>query len=388
MRLLHKLKALLRTWRHPITGPWGYGLLPGTRRDYVREAGNPWENSVVSACLRAICTAFNEAPLVVRCADGTLDPDHPAARLMARPNPGYDGAMLTTGCLVSLYLHGNAYIVPVRSALGRPVELWFVPHWSMKPVWGRDDGAFIDGYEYRIDGRTQVLPADSVVHLRFPIMDPANPRRGYGPLRSVLREVFTDNEAASLSAALMRMPILGAVIGPESGEEMSTEQCRQLRELWLDRFGADNRGSVLVSSKALSVQAPPQLTPDKLLLDRVRRVPEERICAAMGVPPIVAGMGAGLERATYANFRISREAFYESTIVPMQVAIAGQLSAQLLPMLGSDPREAFAYDLRNVRVLQEDEDARWRRLTAAVRAGVIDADEARHALGFPRRGAA
>lgn len=382
MRWIDSVKSALRRFRFPAMPAMGYGLLPGTRIDYSREAGNLWENSVVGACLRTLCVSFTEAPLVVRRADGTLDAEHPAARLLAEPNSAYDGTILLTGCLTSLHLDGNAYLVPVQSGLGTAVELWYVPHTQMRPIWSPGGERFLDGYEYRVDGERSVLPPESVIHLRFPVMDPANPRRGFSPLRPVLREVFTDNEAASFSAALMRAPLLGAIVSPETGGEMSPDQCQELRKLWLDRFGSDNRGAVLVSSRPLSVQSPPQLTADKVLLDRVRKVPEERICAALGVPPIIVGMGAGLARSTFANYRESREAFVESTILPLQRSIAMQLTAQLGRLVAMKPGERFAFDTREVRVLQEDEHARWDRLGRAVESGLLSRDEARSMLGL------
>jgi hypothetical protein len=71
-------------------------------------------------------------------------------------------------------------------------------------------------------------------------------------------------------------------------------------------------------------------SPEQLLLRELRRIPEERVTAVLGVPAIVAGLGAGLDRSTFTNMAEAREAAYESGIIPTQRIIAEDIRFQLL----------------------------------------------------------
>src|SRR5690606_31997656 len=98
-------------------------------------------------------------------------------------------------------LDGNAYWVKVKNEAGGVLELWYVPHWLIEPKATRDSTGqtFITHYEYRVDGQVLAVERDEIVHFRYGL-DPHNPRKGMSPLASVLREVFTDDEAANFSA--------------------------------------------------------------------------------------------------------------------------------------------------------------------------------------------
>ena len=115
----------------------------------------------------------------------------------------------------------------------------------------------------------------------------------------------------------------------------------------------------------------------------LRRVPEERVSAVLGVPAIVAGLGAGLDRSTFANMAEAREMAYESGIIPLQRLIAAELSKQLLPDFDGDDSARVEFDLKDVRVLQEDRKVLAERLGVLVRRGVMKRSEARAELGLP-----
>jgi hypothetical protein len=116
----------------------------------------------------------------------------------------------------------------------------------------------------------------------------------------------------------------------------------------------------------------------------LRRIPEERVTAVLGVPAIVAGLGAGLDRSTFANFAEAREAAYESLIIPIQRLLAAEVQAQLLPEFERDFRRfRVGFDLTNVRVLQEDTNSAAQRWETLVRAGIATRAEARAYFGLP-----
>ena len=113
-------------------------------------------------------------------------------------------------------------------------------------------------------------------------------------------------------------------------------------------------------------------SPQQVDLRALRRIPEERISAVTGVPAIVAGLGAGLDRSTFANFGEAREAGYEENLIPTQRILASQIDRQLTPEFVADPNQFLTdFDTTEVRVLQEDQNALWTRASDAAAKGLI-----------------
>lgn len=385
----------------PFTGHGGFSSffnwLPGAQYDYEREAGTLWKNSIVLACLKWIETNFPEAPLVVyKKGAGTgqagLEPvdGHPMAELIRRPNPFYGPDLLWAGTLLDLAF-GDAYWLKIRCATGEPVQLWWIPRTLIEPAWPEDGSEFISHYVYTVNGKKVSVPTSEIVHFRDGV-DPDNCRKGLGRLGSVTREVCTDNEAATLSAALSRnMGVPGVVISPESlpgGQSASikSEVRQEMEATWAEKFTGEGRGRPFISGLPMKVQ-PVGFSPADLAMDVMRRIPEERVSAVLGVPAIVAGLGAGLARSTFANYKEAREAAYENGIIPRQRLISLQLDVQLLPdfaafMKGGTQAHWTGFDLSNVRALQDDQDALFKRLTVAYQGGWILRSEARKKAGY------
>src|SRR5690606_3251566 len=119
-----------------------------------------------------------------------------------------------TATLLSYCLAGNAYWIKLRNGVGRPGELWYVPHWLMEPRGSEDGTVFLSHYLYRPGGRHEpirLVPED-VVHFRHG-MDPRNPRLGLSPIDGVIREIFMDLESSNFVASLLHnMGVPGVVI--------------------------------------------------------------------------------------------------------------------------------------------------------------------------------
>jgi len=372
-------------------GGFGAGstFLPGSQVDWFRRAGVLWHNSVVAACLYYIADTFPEAPLVVR-RTGVKGKDaiiegHRLARLVARPNLEYSGADLWQATLLSLLTDGNAYWRKERNDDGIPVRLWYVPHWCIEPRWNPDGSEFIGHYEYRTDGASVNLAPADIVHFRMGL-DPANPRKGMSRLKAVLREVCSDNEATTYTASLlsnMGTPGVIAQADTENGADLSDGAKQKLKSLWRALTRGDARGDILIVPKGFTISNPGFMTPEDMVLDKIRQVPESRICAALRVDPMVVSLSVGQGQRTYSNMREARELTFEGTIIPLQVRLADTLDVALLPDLSVNPDgEQVSWDWSEVRVLQDDQDALWKRVGGAWNNGILRRSEARSALGY------
>lgn len=355
--------------------------------NYAREVGDGTGSSIVMAVVNWICRTFPEAPILVerRGADGQYEPvpDHALLELLERPNRFYSGILLWMATLLDWVTSGNAYWLKLRNESGRVVELWWAPARYMEPRWPMDGSAYITHYEYSPGGLPLRIEVSDVVHFRHGL-DPANTRKGLSPLGSLLREIFTDEEAANYSAAMLKnMGVPPVILSPEGEGFISTDDATALKEDYIAKTSGDNRGQPIVIPSSLKVQVL-SFDPQKMDLKSLRRLPEERVSAVLGLPAIVAGLGAGLDRSTFANMAEAREAAYESNIIPTQRLFGAELKSQLLPDFERDTRRIrISFDLSGIRVLQEDQNKLWMRMDVAVKGGWAMVSEARRAVGLP-----
>lgn len=359
--------------------------VPGSRVNYHTKVGDGTGSSTVAAPLLWVARTFPEAPpLLWRQNDnGQEEPErsHPVLRLLQRPNGFYTGPIMWMATTTDWMVDGNAYWLKIRDEIGIVRELWWTPSWLIEPK--GDEGTFISHYDYKPGSETVPIDPQDVVHFRFGL-DADDPRKGHSPLKSVLREVFTDDEAAAFTASLLRnMGVPGLIVSPEVGQPAPTEDDVKATKAYLStQFKGDGRGEPLVMSGATKVQQF-GFSPEQLLLRELRRIPEERVTAVLGVPAIVAGLGAGLDRSTFTNMAEAREAAYESGIIPMQRILAEDIRFQLLAEFEEDPFAwRFGFDLSKVRVLQEDLYRQAQRLDLGIRGGWVAVAEGRRAMGL------
>lgn len=399
------VQSALKAFRFPASGSslWqtgqGWGswqnplYYPGTNRDYRQLAGDLTESSAVMTCIRWIVRVWPEAPLRVyrETEEDKLEVmrDHPLELLIHDPNPHYDASTLWMGALLSWFLDGNAYWWINSNAVGQPAELVYLPHHLVEPRWEPNGREFISYYEYNPDGQPIRLPVEEVMHFRDG-QDPWNQRKGQSYLKSVLREVWTDNEGANFSASLLgNMGIPGVLISPDpttmdKGGRISfnRDDAENIKVDWMRKTQGDERGKPITHSIPLKVQTF-AFSPEQMVTRDLRRIPEERISALIGIPAVVVGLGAGLDRSTYNNVSEAREQAYENCIIPTQHVFASQLTKKLLPMFGTVDRSLRCqFDIKNVRVLQKDENELMQQVTVGYEKGVLTRARALEKLGY------
>lgn len=369
---------------------WWGSSLGRTRFNYEAEVPDGGRgNAIVVACIGWVQKAFPEAPLRVSqvARDGARKPvaDHPMVMLIRRPNDFYSGIILWMATLADWWVTGNAYWIKVRSEGERVVRLWYVPSWLIEPHWPESDSTvFIDYYTYSPGNIKPIeIPPSEVVHFRNGI-DPNNVRKGLSPLASTVREIFTDDEGANYTATMLRNSgVPNVVVQPDGDNTFSPENAQQFKGEFMSRFGGDRRGEPMVLRAKAKIE---QLAfnPEQMNVKGLRRIPEERVTAVLGVPAIVAGLGVGLDASTYNNLAGLREQAYEGNIIPSQRIMAEELHAQLLGDFVADVDQwAVDFDLSQVRVLQEDQQRVAERAVKLAGGPVLKLNEARQMMGAP-----
>lgn len=378
------ISAMRHSPRPLMTG----GLLRRTRFDYRREIGDGLDSSVVTAPIRWVQRAFPEARVVVRRRkrDGGAEelPDHAMLALIQNPNPYYGDIALWAGTIISWYLAGNAYWLKVRNGVGRPVELWYVPHWMMEPIAPRDGAEFLSHYLYKPGGGIapiRIEPGD-VVHFRDGI-DPHNMRMGLSALDGVIREIFMDLEASNFVASLLRnMGVPGVVISPKGGAMPAPEDVEATKTWFQEAFGGDRRGGPLVMGAPTDV-TPYGFNPQQMNMSEARDIAEERVCAVIGIPAAVVGFGSGLQTAKVgATMEELFKTAWRNGVLPLGRALLDELKRSLLPDFGNPAGLDLALDTSEVLALQDDEDKETERWNKRVLGGWVEVAEAREAAGL------
>lgn len=362
--------------------------LPRSDYNYGGDIGTGLDSNVVMSPVSWIMRAFSEADPIVQGRQGDRwrhIQEHPLEQRLRNPNNHYDGDTLWAATLLSDSLDGNAYWLKLRNAIGEVLEFWYAPHWMMEPKWPRDGSAYISHYQYTPDGGQPVdlLPAD-VVHFRFGL-DPRNTRKGLSRLRPLLREVFTDEEAANFSAAILRnMGVPGLIVSPKDANAVVTEKAaKEMKDKLKQHFAGDRRGDPFVATGPTDVKQF-GFDPNQLMIGNLRDIAEERVCAALGLPPDVVGFGAGLQQTKVgATARENIRRARVNCINPTARRLGKQLTKQTMGDYQSQVnRFRVRFDMSDVSVFQEDETEREKRILSRVQGGVLRVDQAQDMLGL------
>ena len=179
------------------------------------------------------------------------------------------------------------------------------------------------------------------------------------------------------------MAVPGVVLSPRNDSlgGPTREEAEAISESYKQKFGGQNRGAPMVLSGSMNVDIV-SFSPDQMKLQELRRLPEERISAVLGVPAILAGLGAGLDSATYNNTRELREFFTEQKLIPLWKMVASELTHQLLEPDFRDDSLICEFDYVKVRALAEDMDELYKRVNTGVQGGWITIGEARKVVGL------
>ena len=283
-----------------LTSNYGFNTQSGFfPQKLIDDMGDGLGNSAVTACLNVLATSFAEPSLkVYKKIDGgkELQQSHPMEILMNRPNEFLSGNSLAHYIVTSLSAHGDAFLLKVRNRTGNVVQL--VPLMPNYVKVRGNERELITHYEYYAVKQNNALqqdyielPRENVVHVRQG-MDPDDHRRGFAPLRTVLRELAGDEAAGQFAVALLHnMAVPGVILSPKDDTMggPSREEAEAIAQAFKSKFSGANRGAPMIMTGAMDVDVV-SFTPEQLNLTALRRLPEERVSSVLGVPAILAGL--------------------------------------------------------------------------------------------------
>lgn len=345
-------------------------------------------NSAVFACLQVIATALSEPPLRVyrvNAGERVEQDNTPLGDLLAHPNPHLSLSALLAYVSNCLHIDGNAYWRKLRAGnpeTGNVVELWPISPTRMELKTERGSKDFISSYRYhKGPARYDDIAPANIVHFRMGL-DDRDHRLGCSPLKRLAREVSSDDQATRYADRLLAnfaAPGLSVEFDKDT-QSIDKDVADEIKARIQATYSGDNVGAVSVLSPGARLQSH-GFSPEQMDMKTLHRVPEERIAAVLGVPAIVAGLGAGLDRSTYSNFAEAREAFTEMKLVPFWRSLSDTITMSLVPDFMSDRGISVEFMIDEVRALQDDQNAKAVRLQTYVSAGILDPDEARAEIG-------
>ena len=360
-----------------------FNQVPRSNFDYASSVGDGLGSAVITAPALWISRQFPEAPIGVRDKDLELHFDHPLPVLLRHPNQWYGGGTLRMALGLDYAISANSYMEIGRGRGNMPTELVYIPSFQIQPKGTKTE--LITHYIHETNSGQRRIEASDMIHIRAGI-DPHNPKKGLNPLQSLLREIFTDDEAANMTAAILRnMGVPGIIISPENidDDDFGPAVIDRIKNFFRRTFRGDNQGEPLVLSGRAKVDT---LDFDfaKMNIDKLRQIPEERVTAVMGIPAAVVGFGSGLEQTKVgATMKELRELAYENVIIPMQRVFSEEFDRTLLKEFEPNPDQfTVVFDNSIVRVLQEDENRISERITRQYQGGLITRAEGRKTIGL------
>ncbi len=371
---------------HPQQEFFAQGL-SGTRYNYKAAVGKGFGSNVLMSPIQWVMRTFPEAPIILQRqqTDGIeAVTSHSFLDFLETPNAYQEIESLLMSTVLSYSLDGNAYWYKLRNATGQVIGLTYMPHWMVEPKGDMyNTHTFLDHYEYNPNGVALRIDPKDIVHFKF-ACDPTCIRKGLSPVHAVMREVFCDDMAANFSGAILRnMGIPGAIISPKGEEQFSKPTQKTIRDKYEEKFTGDKAGNVMVMNTAMEIKTF-SFDPKQMALPDIRDISEERICSALGIPPAVLGFGTGLQTAKVgATMKVLKALAWEGNIVPMQTVFAKTIQRQLLPEFDNDRSLRVKFDNSEISALQEDKDAKVKRLGWGYKEGWVTKQDVRLAEGLP-----
>jgi hypothetical protein len=181
---------------------------------------------------------------------------------------------------------------------------------------------------------------------------------------------------------MKNMGIVPYVISPkEKDVSIDETEAEAIKRKFIERTTGANAGQPIVNALPLDVT---KLGSNLQEMDvsRLRMAFETRIAAVSRYPAAYLQFLVGLENGTsYASYKQAREQAFEQVVSPIMGVLGAQFTHQLLPDIDTTKGLQFFFDTSEVRVLQEDMDALFKRESETFRTGGTTIDQYLIALG-------
>lgn len=372
----------------------GSGLtwfLGGSRTNYddlLREG--LWRNATVATGLGWLSRNWSMARLiVVRVgADGVEENigPHPVLELIKHPHPGMSGHVMISAMIRDIHCNGSFWMEKVYNGLGEVIELRPWINRQVLPIYPVDGSEYLSGWSYTVTGQTVPVPAKRVIHMRL-WPDHADDRRGWSPLKALVREISVLDESSTYMSSLLRNFAVPGLIATPKGDWVSSEDdARAVKEKVKDALTGELRGEPVVLTGAYEIEKA-GWSPEEIGLSKIPLMAQAQVLASMGLNVRAVGLGSQETGQDGAGDAESIRQAWVHGLMPLQEMFAAELTAQLLP----DFEDAAAvrrgelkvtWDWSGVAELEDREQIIANRAIRTYQAGVTTLNEARDLCGY------
>ncbi len=296
---------------------------------------------------------------------------HPVLDLMYKPNPFQTKAQFFKLYMINKKLTGSAFVLKVRNASGKVVELW-----NLRPDFMRiilDEKEIIKGFEFSGNGKTVLFAPTDIIFDNEP--DPLVDFGGMSPLQPAQARVDVEEFATKyqrnfyLNNARPDFLLLAE-------KKVSAEQKADIRESWdkRHRAGKDqkNVGKMGILDGGLTFQ---QVSLDQKSMEHLENLKMTRddILVAYATPKPIISI---TEDVNYANSKTAMQIYLEETIVPENRSLVEVFNEG---MVYEDFEPTLYLDF--ISPVKEDEAAKADIQTKRIASGTLLINEAREQWG-------
>ena len=335
-------------------------------------------NELIWRCIQERSNSASAPRMLVRSKrTKEIITDHPLVDLIHRPNHRMSQFDLWSISIIYADLTGLCYWEQMRGPMGNTIELWPLRPDRMHPI--PDSQKVVSGYEYRIPGLEPVhIPAENVIE--YQVFDPLSLYKGIAPAQVAAKAL--DIDIAQTNYLKLFFESGGMPPGLiKTKKKLLEADVTDIRRRWRQRYGGFEHW---MEPAVLDLDAEYMKTGfsfEEMGFEVLDARSEIRVCMSFMVPPILIGARVGLERATYANFREARTAFWEETMVPMFNHLRDTFQREIADEEWNDVE--FVWDFSNVPVLFAKNLEQRAQHRADFLAGGLLLDEYRTYMGFP-----
>lgn len=358
--------------REPFTGAWQRNMECASNETLLR-------NSAVFTCVSSIAQdiAKMDARVVRVGADGDTSEialNHPADRLLRKPNAYQNGFDFTFQILCHLLLVGQTLIYKMRDRrqvvnalhilVPGTVETLITPNGE---VWYRIDR----GNNQMLGGDgTITVPASEIIHHRTITL--LHPLVGATPILAAGVSATMGNKiAANSSRFFENMSRTSGVL--TTAEKISPEAAKLIKQMWEDAFRAGEFGRTAVLSQGLKWDPLTMTAVDAQLIEQLRWTIED-IARVFRFPSFMLGSA---DKVTYRNSEQMQRVYYSGCLQPHIEALELRLTDGL--ELASDLRVQFDLDA----LFRTEMDVRYDSYAKGLNAGFLTINEVRSKEGLP-----
>lgn len=353
------------------------GLANWSSRNYLSMSREGFmKNPIAHRAIRMISETAANVPWTLFENETELS-DHPALKLLQKPNNVSGAADFLEGLYGHLLLSGNAF-VKVLTDGDTPLELHALRPDRIRVVSGRD--GWPEAFEYQVSNHRERFELNTnskpqILHLK--LFHPLDDHMGFAPLEAALMALDLHNSASGWNKALLdnsARPSGALVYQPKDGGNLTQDQFDRLKsELEEGYSGVQKAGKPLLLEGGLDWKAI-GLTPKDMDFVEAKNGASRDIALALGVPPMLLGIPGD---NTYANYQEANRAFSRLTVLPLVMRIAASMSTYLQNFYGGEFR--FEPDIDKMPGLSSERDMLWARLENTT---FLTDQEKRKAVGY------